>query len=138
MAAHDPCRAAKVVLFFYNEVYPLTITHTSTSGNTIATRALRCFSHHYSSSNKLTEGHFLRAHSAGLSLQEIEPVDITAAHRGSACSPTRGEQSVCVYERGRGRERAYMEAQRGRAILTHLTIYSLGGVQRIIYLRTWI
>ena|GEM_PF-2317479 len=22
MAAHDPCRAAKVVLFFYNEVYP--------------------------------------------------------------------------------------------------------------------
>jgi len=24
------------------------------------------------------------------------------------------------------------------AILMHLTIYSLGGVQRIIYLRTWI
>ena len=124
--------------FFTMRSTPLTIIHTPTSGNTIATRALRCFSHHYRSSNKLTEGHFLRAHSAGLSLQEIEPVDITAAHRGSACSPTRGEQSVCVYERGRGRERAYMEAQRGRAILTHLTIYSLGGVQRIIYLRTWI
>ena len=31
-----------------------------------------------------------------------------------------------------------MEAQRGRAILTHLTIYSLGGVLRFIYLRTWI
>ena len=96
--------------FFYNEVYILTIMHTTTSGNTIATRALRCFSHHYRSSNKLTEGHFLRAHSAGLSLQEIEPVDITAAHRGSACSPTRGEQEalyierVCVYERSRGRE----------------------------------
>ena len=138
MAAHDPYLAAKIVLFFYNEVYTLTIMHTLTSGNTIATRALRCFSHHNLFSNKLTEEHFLRAHSAGLSLQEIRPVDITAAHRGSACSPIRGEQSICVYERGRGRERAYMEVQRGRAILMHLTIYSLGGVQRIIYLRTWI
>ena len=84
---------------------PLTIIHTPTSGNTIATRALRCFSHHYRSSNKLTEGHFLRAHSAGLSLQEIEPVDITAAHRGSACNPIRREQealyreSVCIREK---------------------------------------
>lgn len=68
MAAHDPYRVAKVVIFFYNEVYILTIMHTTTSGNTIATRALRCFSHHYRSSNKLTEGHFRRAHSAGLSL----------------------------------------------------------------------
>jgi len=31
-----------------------------------------------------------------------------------------------------------MGVQRGRAILTHLTIYFLRGVQRIIYLRTWI
>ena len=29
-----------------------------------------------------------------------------------------------------------MEVQRGRAILMHLTIYFLEGVQRIIYLRT--
>jgi len=89
--------------FFTMRSTPLTIIHTPTSGNTIATRALRCFSHHYRSSNKLTEGHFLRAHSAGLSLQEIEPVDITAAHRGSACNPIRREQealyreSVCAY-----------------------------------------
>ena len=68
MAAHDPYQAAKVVLFFYNEDYTLTIMHTLTSGNTIANRALRCFSHHYRSSNKLTEGYFLRAHSTGLSL----------------------------------------------------------------------
>ena len=67
MAAHDPYQAAKIILF-YNEDYSLTIMHTLTSGNTIATRALRCFSHHYCSSNKLTEGHFLRAHSAGLNL----------------------------------------------------------------------
>ena len=119
MAAHDPCRAAKVVLFFIMRSTPLTIIHTPTSGNTIAIRALRCFSHHYRSSNKLTEGHFLRAHSAGLSLQEIGLVDITAAHRGSACNPIRREQEalyierVCVYERSRGREGgregAYME-----------------------------
>ena len=31
-----------------------------------------------------------------------------------------------------------MGVQRGWAILTHLTIYFLRGVQRIIYLRTWI
>ena len=109
MAAHDPYRVAKVVLFFYNEVCILTIMHTTTSGNTIATRALRCFSHHDRSSNKLTEEHFLRAHSAGLSLQKIRPVDTTAAYRGSACSPIRGEQGAyiyreCVYvhERGSG------------------------------------
>lgn len=101
MAAHDPHRVAKVVLFFYNEVYILTIMHTTTSGNTIATRALRCFPRHYRSSNKLTEEHFLRAYSAGLSLQKIKPVDTTATHRGSACSPIRGEQgayreSVCM------------------------------------------
>ena len=84
--------------------------HTLTSGNTIAIRALRCFSHHYRTSNKLTEGHFLRAHSRGVSLQEIGPVDITATHCGSACSPIRGEQGAyiiyreCVYvhERGSG------------------------------------
>ena len=75
--------------------------HTTTSGNTIATRALRCFPRHYRSSNKLTEEHFLRAYSAGLSLQKIKPVDTTATHRGSACSPIRGEQgayreSVCM------------------------------------------
>lgn len=117
MAAHDPHRVAKVVLFFYNEVYILTIMHTTTSGNTIATRALRCFPRHYRSSNKLTEEHFLRAYSAGLSLQEIEPVDITATHRGSACSPIRGEQgayreSVCMcmreaVRREGGRERIW-------------------------------
>lgn len=75
--------------------------HTTTSGNTIVTRALRCFPRHYRSSNKLTEEHFLRAYSAGLSLQKIKPVDTTATHRGSACSPIRGEQgayreSVCM------------------------------------------
>lgn len=42
-------------------------------------------------------------------MQEIEPVDITAAHRGSACSPTRGEQGAyiereCVYVHERGSE----------------------------------
>lgn len=68
MAAHDPYRATKVIPFFYNDGYTLTIMHTLTSGNTIAIRAIRCFFHHYRSSNKLTEGHFLRAHSAGLSL----------------------------------------------------------------------
>ena len=48
-------------------------------------------------------------------------------------------ESVCMCMREAvGREGVYMEVQRGRAILTHLTIYSLGGVQRIIYLRTWI
>lgn len=31
-----------------------------------------------------------------------------------------------------------MEVQWGRAILTHLTIYFLRRVKRIIYLRTWI
>lgn len=42
-------------------------------------------------------------------------------------------------EAGGGREHIwYMEVQRGRAILMHLTIYFLEEVQRIIYLRTWI
>ena len=43
MAAHDPYQVIKVV-FFHNEDHTLTIMHTLTSGNTIATRALRCFS----------------------------------------------------------------------------------------------
>lgn len=101
MEAHDPYQAAKVVLFFTTIHYNPTIIHTPTSENTIGIKALRYFSHHYRSSNKLTAGHFLRAHSRGLSLQEIGSVDITSAHCGSACSPTRGEQgaereSVCV------------------------------------------
>ena len=76
MEAHDPYQAAKVVLFFTTRHYNPTIIHTPTSGNTIGIRAPRYFSHHYRTSNKLTEGHFLRAHSAGVSLQEIGPVDI--------------------------------------------------------------
>ena len=92
-------RPQRQYFFFYNGNCALTIMHTLTSGNTIAIRALRCFSHHYRTSNKLTEGHFLRAHSRGVSLQEIGPVDITATHCGSACSPIRGER--------RGRERIW-------------------------------
>lgn len=99
MEAHDPYQAAKVVLFFTTIHYNPTIIHTPTPENTIGIRALRYFSHHYHSSNKLTEGHFLRAHSRGVSLQEIGPVDITATHCGSACSPIRGER--------RGRERIW-------------------------------